>query len=313
MNFTKANDFFAAILDSMTQQIAVIEPDGAIAWVNKAWRFLAEENGGTPEKTWRNVNYLTVCESAARTGDADAALAQDGIDKVITGKLPVFYFEYPCHSPKEQRWFMMRILPLEWDGPKRFLVTHQNITERKLTEFRVEELAILDGLTGIANRRRFDEFLESEWRRARRYGHPVSLALIDIDYFKPYNDLYGHMAGDECLRRISDILKGFSRRPEDLVARYGGEEFAAVYGNMSADAANQLAESIRQKIEQQNIPHGCGTASGCVTASVGVATFYPDREQVMKPSDLITAADKALYRAKESGRNRVCVHEAVGS
>ncbi len=298
--------FFASILDSMSQQIAVIDNQGIIRWVNEAWRTFAEENGGSPDKTWRDVNYLDVCNTSGNEGDPDAELVKAGIDKIINRELPVFFFEYPCHCPQEKRWFMMRIRPLEWDGPSHFLVTHQNITERKLAELRVEELAILDGLTGIANRRRFDDFLDRELRRAWRNEHPVSLALIDIDFFKPFNDHYGHMAGDECLRRVGDALKTFSRRPGDLVARYGGEEFAVIFGDTHNAAAVDLAEKIRKCIQELAIPHGFATEAGCVTISAGVATVAPTNEREANPGLIIEAADKALYQAKENGRNRVC-------
>jgi len=196
MDVAKAADFYVSVLNSLSQQIAVIDGQGVIQWVNRSWETFSEENGGEPDKVWRGTNYLNVCGSAAEGGERDGGDALTGIETVIAGEQPTFYFEYPCHSPTEQRWFMMRIHPLDWNKPTYFVVTHENITERKLVEIRVEELAVLDGLTGIANRHRFDDFLEDEWRRAQRLGHPVSMALLDIDFFKIYNDIYGHMAGD---------------------------------------------------------------------------------------------------------------------
>jgi diguanylate cyclase (GGDEF)-like protein len=304
MNVAEAADFYVSVLDSLSQQIAVIDAQGVIQWVNRSWKTFSEENGGEPDKAWRGTNYLNVCGSAAESGERDGGDALTGIEKVIAGEQPTFYFEYPCHSPTEQRWFMMRIHPLDWNKPKYFVVTHENITERKLVEIRVEELAVLDGLTGIANRHRFDDFLEDEWRRARRLGHPVSLALCDIDFFKPYNDTYGHMAGDECLRRVGEALKPFSRRPGDLVARYGGEEFAVILGNTDEQTARKVAGDIRAAIQALNIPHEHATATGCVTTSVGVATLRPHAQPDASPHGLIEAADQALYKAKRSGRNR---------
>lgn len=305
MIIDNSQEFFASILDSMSQQIAVLDTGGTIRWVNLAWKEFALENGGPAEVDWATVNYLNVCRSSEGEGDPDALRVNEGITRVIRGDLPVFYHEYPCHSPTEQRWFMMRIRPLNWSGPPHLLVTHQNITERKLAEFRVEELAIIDGLTGIANRRRFDEFLDMEWRRARRHRYPVSLALIDLDYFKRFNDQYGHLAGDECLRRVGEALKSFSRRPEDLVARYGGEEFAVIFGNTPKEAAVTLAEEIRSAIAALDISHEFGCDIGCMTASVGVATFNPGYYRAAGYEELIAAADRALYAAKENGRNKV--------
>jgi diguanylate cyclase (GGDEF)-like protein len=299
-----AEDFLASVLDSLTQQIAVIDAHGLIQWVNRSWKAFSEENGGAPDRTWRDTNYLHVCDNAAACGDRDGGDALAGIRTVIEGEAPIFYFEYACHSPTEQRWFMMRIRRLDREGPKRFVVTHENITERKLAELRVEELAVLDGLTGIANRRRFDAFLEDEWRRAQRLGLPLSLALFDIDFFKRYNDHYGHLAGDECLRLVGKALAHFARRPGDLVARYGGEEFAAIFGNTDRAAACEHAESIRAAIQALNIRHEYATQAGCVTISVGVATLHPDPD--MSAAKLIEIADQALYAAKEGGRNRIC-------
>ncbi len=255
MSVAEATDFYVSVLDSLSQQIAVIDAQGSIQWVNRSWKTFSGENGGEPDKSWRGINYLNVCGSAGESGEWGGGDALTGIRQVIEGEHPTFYMEYPCHSPTEQRWFMMRIHPLDGNKPEYFVVTHENITERKLVEIRVEELAVLDGLTGIANRHRFDDFLEDEWRRARRLGQPVSLALCDIDFFKAYNDTYGHMAGDKCLRRVSDALKPFSRRPGDLVARYGGEEFALILGNTDEQAACTLAEELRAGVQELNIAH----------------------------------------------------------
>jgi len=304
MNVAEAADFYVSVLDSLSQQIAVIDAPGVIQWVNRSWKTFSAENGGEPDKVWRGTNYLNVCGSAAEGGERDGGDALTGIETVIAGEQPTFYFEYPCHSPTEQRWFMMRIHPLDWSKQKYFVVTHENITERKLVEIRVEELAVLDGLTGIANRHRFDDFLEDEWRRARRLGHPMSMALLDIDFFKLYNDIYGHMAGDECLRRVGEALKLFSRRPGDLAARYGGEEFAMILGNTDQQTACKLGEDIRTAVQALNISHERATPAGCVTVSVGVATLRPQAHPDAPPHDLIEAADRALYAAKRSGRNR---------
>ena len=164
-------------------------------------------------------------------------------------------------------------------------------------------LALVDGLTGIANRRRFDAELEREWRRASRSRMPLSLVLLDVDCFKLFNDLYGHPAGDECLRRVAAELAGVSTRAADLVARYGGEELAMVLPDVDADAATRLAESARARIEALAIPHGASTAAPVVTVSAGAATRHPGRGS--SAATLIAAADGALYLAKRQGRNRV--------
>ena len=139
---------------------------------------------------------------------------------------------------------MMRVRPLDWKGSRQFVVSHQNITEGKLIEEQIHELSVLDALTEISNRRYFNYFLDEEWRRAQRFQHPVSLILFDIDCFKPFNDNYGHMAGDECLKKISAALNEFARRPGDLAARYGGEEFAIILGNTDAEGATKIAKEV---------------------------------------------------------------------
>ncbi|WP_078460540.1 sensor domain-containing diguanylate cyclase [Solemya velum gill symbiont] len=283
MHVTNDETFYISVLNSLTQQIAVIVEQGLVQWVNHSWKAFSEENRGQPDKTWRNTNYIRVCSDSVENGDQDAVDALAGIEAVIRGEEPIFYFEYPCHSPDEQRWFMMHIRPLDQNVLKHFVITHQNIAERKLAEQRVEEMAVLDGLTGIANRRHFDDFLKTEWRRALRLGHPVSIALLDIDHFKPYNDNYGHVAGDECLRRVGKTLKHFSRRPGDLVARYGGEEFAIILGDTGKEVACQLAEEIRAAILALDIHHEYATRAKCVTVSIGVATLRPDAQSDMVP------------------------------
>lgn len=308
MRTSKSADFFVSVLNSLTEQIAVIDAKGLIQWVNHSWEHFSATNDGRPGNTLQGSNYLRVCRAAQAGGDQSSEEVLAGIEAVIRGEQPTFYFEYPCHSPTEQRWFMMRICAQDGDGAKHFVVSHQNITERKLTELRHEELATLDGLTGIPNRRSFDDFLDDEWRRAHRLGLSVSLALFDIDFFKPYNDNYGHIAGDECLRRASTALVAFARRPGDLVARYGGEEFAFILGNSEHAAACELADQMRTAIQALDIPHEYATQAGCVTMSGGVATLRPNAQTLASPSILVKAADLGLYEAKEGGRNRICAY-----
>jgi diguanylate cyclase (GGDEF)-like protein len=158
-----------------------------------------------------------------------------------------------------------------------------------------------DKLTGLANRRYFDEVLEVEWRRARRNATPITLILIDIDHFKPYNDFYGHLAGDECLQTIATTLSDVVSRPADLVARYGGEEFVIILPN-SDSSAIAVAERCRAEVEELHIPHKLSPQGQSVTVSVGMSTHIPPIRS--KPKDIIVAADRALYKAKEGGRNR---------
>lgn len=179
---------------------------------------------------------------------------------------------------------------------------HVEQLERKVAE-RTEELrrmSMKDGLTGIANRRSFDERLAGEWRRAQRTGKPLSLMMIDIDHFKLYNDHYGHIEGDRCIRSVAQTLERVINRSTDLVARYGGEEFAAILPDTDSDAAAWLAQACIQAITDLSIAHAKSSASDCVSISIGVHTAAANGESEV----LLSQADQALYEAKRSGRNR---------
>ncbi len=169
---------------------------------------------------------------------------------------------------------------------------------------KLERLSREDGLTGIANRRHFEEALESEWRRASRTRTPLSVVMIDIDDFKPFNDTLGHQRGDECLRRVAASLAGVLHRAGDLVARYGGDEFVAILPVMDRAGALEMADVLRHRVEDLGIPSQGARGSSVLTVSVGVSTHFPDEEGSAEA--LLAAADKALYLAKERGRNRVC-------
>ncbi|MGL5064521.1 MAG: diguanylate cyclase [Microcoleus sp.] len=170
---------------------------------------------------------------------------------------------------------------------------------------RLQQLATTDGLTGIANRRQFDRILMLEWRRLAREKLPLSLIMFDIDFFKPYNDFYGHLAGDDCLRQVARAIASGVKRPADLAARYGGEEFAAILPNTDAGGAIAVAKTICDRLLNLKLPHARSPIAPCVTISVGIATFVPQPQE--SPHDLICSADSALARAKAEGKNRICL------
>jgi diguanylate cyclase (GGDEF)-like protein/PAS domain S-box-containing protein len=185
-----------------------------------------------------------------------------------------------------------------------------DITARKQAEAALERMneelariARIDGLTGLANRRHFDEVLHREWARARREKQCLSLLMTDVDFFKKYNDTYGHQPGDVCLSSVAQAIRRCVKRPGDLAARYGGEEFAVIMPNTSPEGALHVAELVRAEVEVLALPHAASGVADHVTISVGVAGLVPE-DDASQPEELIRRADEALYGAKKSGRNR---------
>jgi diguanylate cyclase (GGDEF)-like protein len=220
-----------------------------------------------------------------------------------------------CDMPQvgTRRYLAADASPIRDDGGALVAVvqTLRDLTEEKLAQATLERLATRDGLTGLANRRCFDETLHAEWARAQRQGQPLSLLMVDVDNFKAYNDANGHLGGDECLKRIANAVSS-EMRANDLVARYGGEEFAVILPNQSLKGAAIVAERIRSRVERLTMPAGVGKAgiegAGHVTVSIGAATAIaaPDTSA----QQLVAIADAALYRAKHMGRNRISLPTA---
>ncbi|OWY69155.1 diguanylate cyclase response regulator [cyanobacterium TDX16] len=183
-------------------------------------------------------------------------------------------------------------------------VTEQAIALQKANQ-ELQSLIYIDSLTQIANRRQFDTCIEREWRRLAREQAPLALILCDVDYFKKYNDCYGHIAGDICLQNIAKALMRAVTRPADLVARYGGEEFGIILPNTNTEGAIRVAERIQAEIEQLQILHSQSEVSAYVTVSLGISSQIPHREMSTEKS--IAAADRALYCAKQQGRNTYCI------
>ncbi|MBI3446342.1 MAG: diguanylate cyclase [Magnetospirillum sp.] len=181
--------------------------------------------------------------------------------------------------------------------------TLRDQTEQKLAQMALQSLAVRDGLTGLANRRSFDEKLEAEWLHNQREGTPMAVLLVDVDHFKLYNDTYGHQKGDACLKSVAAALGEQVCRPSDLAARYGGEEFAVIMPNTDLGGALHVAERIIEAVRALNVPHGASLTAETVTASIGAAAFIPTED--CSSADLVAAADAALYRAKHAGRNQV--------
>ena len=180
------------------------------------------------------------------------------------------------------------------------MISHHNITSRKLAEERAERLAMYDSLTGLANRRYFNQFLNREFQRSIRNRSAISLVEVDVDHFKEYNDELGHPAGDQCLVNVGQALLALSHRPSDLAARLGGDEFALILGDTNAVGSQKIAEAVLKTITDLGMVFG---ESRLISVSVGVASMIPYERQ--NEDYLLQEADKALYRAKAAGRNRV--------
>jgi diguanylate cyclase (GGDEF)-like protein/PAS domain S-box-containing protein len=288
------------VLNSLEEQVAVIDEAGTIVDVNAAWIQFGLENGFSKEASCIGRNYLGVLSAAPPDADNVVGEAEQGIAEVIRGDRESFYFEYPCHSPDEKRWFMMRVTALKNSARRHFVISHQNITSRKLAEERAERLAMYDPLTGLGNRRHFNQFLRREYQRGMRNRSAISLVLLDVDNFKKYNDDLGHPAGDRCLNLVGRVLREMSQRPSDLAARLGGDEFALILGDTDAAGAREVAEALRKAIADLDLIFD---GARLLTVSVGVASTHPNEER--HEELLLKEADRALYRAKSAGRNRV--------
>lgn len=308
-------EFLLKTLNSLRAHIAVLGADGTILAVNASWNAFASNNGLAQHFCGPGVNYLRSCDQATGECSEEAPIVAQGIRDVAAQRREHFYLEYPCHSPNERRWFSVRITRFEFDATLCIVVTHDDITQRKLAELQLQEAcgllelqAATDGLTGVANRRIFDRTLDQEWKRHARGQAPLAIAMLDIDCFKQFNDEYGHLAGDDCLRAVAAAIQSNVRRPGDFVARYGGEEFAVILTNTDACGADALLSEVLGSVRKLAIPHSSSKVKGgVVTLSVGYAAMIPCQHE--SPFELLHRADQALYQAKAQGRNQLRTFE----
>ncbi|MFZ3130959.1 MAG: PAS domain S-box protein, partial [Desulfosporosinus sp.] len=248
------------------------------------------------------VKQLSIGEISHGEPPYDNEHAKKYIKKAVQVKPQIFEWLAKNNNGKPF-WVEVTFKRIFLNDCYRLLSVVHDITVRKKLEKELQRLSFLDGLTGIANRRYFDKNLEKELKRAVRSGSPLTLIMCDIDYFKLYNDTYGHLAGDKCLIKVAHTLQGTLKRPTDIVARYGGEEFAVILPSTGTDGAARVAEKLRARIESLGIDHCGSLISKHLTISLGVATIYPEPNS--SSMALINAADRALYQAKENGRNQV--------
>lgn len=299
--------FFELIVNTLTEHIVVIDNLGDIKFVNQSWIEFATNNEYDVDiKSWYTQNYLDVCKNSKKEGNEYAKKAYDGIKKVISKKKDIFYFEYPCHSVSEKRWFMMRVIPFIFENKEFYVISHQNITERVLAELKVEKLSMIDPLTSISNRRHFNNIFDLEYKRCQRENKYLCVAMIDIDYFKLLNDRYGHQEGDNCLKKVAAVLKNNTKRASDFSARYGGEEFILIVSNSSSEDFLKLLKKIKNDIAKLKIENIDSPIDKYLTVSIGATAQIPNKTN--SKESIIKKADDNLYKIKESGRDKIFIN-----
>ncbi|UVO35390.1 diguanylate cyclase [Bradyrhizobium arachidis] len=262
---------------------------------------------------WR-PNQLIGTDALAGINPEDRPQVQAIVDAMKRGEMDEARITYRNgHRQKTEVWLesTMRVTRKDNGNVDGVVAISRDITEQKKLETRLETLAIEDSLTGLANRRRFDERLREEWARAYRDRSSLGLLMIDVDHFKAYNDEYGHPAGDACLRVVARTIAAEVQRVGDLAARYGGEEFAMLLPNTDAAGCARVGERIRSAVHDAGLVHATNPAGPCVTVSVGGAACRPAAERTAGAGSLVEAADRALYAGKTAGRDRLMMSGEV--
>jgi diguanylate cyclase (GGDEF)-like protein len=290
------NRVLTTITNGIQDSIMLLAPDTRILWANKA----AQAGRGKVLVGSHCHDFVNNTDSTCASSDSLCPLAaaltsgrqESGTHIHYDLEGTPWYAEvtvYPVLNDEGQITQLVRI--------------SKDITQRKQMEELLLQETLTDEMTGIPNRRAFERHFSTEWRRGIREKSRLTLAMIDIDFFKNYNDLYGHQQGDDCLRQVAQSIRGAMRRPGDLASRYGGEEFVVLLPGTDAENAKTVTDAIRANLEERTIPHLDSKASAYVTVSIGVADTIPTLDR--NPLTLLQSADKALYAAKRLGRNRV--------
>ena len=292
------------VLAGVSDGIAMFDRFGVLVYCNDQYRDMFSLTS-TLRQPGQHIN--AILHGVVQTGEqkgVPAGLEAEWIEEVAATLDHTGAQEIELH---DGRWLHLRTRPTQ-DGSSLVVVSDVTTTKQaeaallRMTE-QLKQLATTDGLTGLVNRRAFDEALTAEVARARRAKQPLALLMVDVDTFKAYNDHYGHPAGDDVLRRVAGCLKGAIRRPGDLAARYGGEEFVVILPNTDEDAAFYVADAFRESLHVLQLPHS-GSERGMVTASVGIGALTAD-DVGLDGAGLVARADEALYAAKDAGRDRV--------
>lgn len=296
-------DVSAGLADSCKELLADCEISAVLSvpiWQSGDWETANKRLEATVFETEKNQDAAETYISGPTVGKPQTPDAIAENRNSLWGMLTA----YNCSGVRE--WQQWEIDFLQHLANQVAIAIEQSQLYRQLAiaNQKLQELATTDGLTGIANRRQFDRVLMLEWRRLAREALPLSLIMFDIDFFKPYNDFYGHLRGDDCLRQVAGAIASSVKRAGDVAARYGGEEFAVILPNTSAEGANFVARKICDGIASLKLPHARSSIGPYVTLSCGIATAIPSGEE--SPDTLIHSADSALYQAKNEGKNRIC-------
>jgi diguanylate cyclase (GGDEF)-like protein/PAS domain S-box-containing protein len=296
---------FRLLAEESADMVMRVSVDEAIRYVSPS---CARIVGWTAEQ-------LTGTPALAGVNSEDLPRVRQIVEAIKSGEVQDAKMLYRTrHRTKGEIWLettMHATRSPETDSIDGVVAISRDMTEHKDLEQKLAALARQDGLTGLANRRHFDEILQAEWLRAKRDGTPLSLLLIDVDHFKRFNDHYGHQAGDACLGSIARLIAGRTERSADLAARYGGEEFVLLLPNTDAAGCEQVGEQIRQALHDLALPHVLNPPSRQVTVSLGGATGWPNSDGSAGHASLIGAADRALYAAKQNGRDRLIMSGQV--
>ena len=284
-------------LDWASMQFTYIGPqiEALLGWEPSSWKSVEDwaARMHKDEREWV-VDY---CVSQSKSGidhEADyRALTKDG---------NYVWIRDVVHVVRKENGEVESLIGFMFD------ISERKKTEQELIKLQkeLEELSFKDGLTGVANRRMFDSVIETEWLKARQNKQPLSLIIIDIDFFKEYNDFYGHLQGDDCLKQVAETLNNVKARSRDFFGRFGGEEFIMLLPEADENAAWSIAERCRQALFKKQIPHEQSKVSQLLTISLGVSTMIPSQDD--EHNELISRADKQLYQAKQKGRN--CIQSA---
>ena len=292
------------VLDSMPQQVAMLDNSGVIVKVNAAWERFARQNGAwSLDRTGVGTSYFGVCDAKRLPPRSEGHEARIGLERLLAGEIDRFVLEYPCHSPAEQRWFLMHAVRI--DGTGGAVVSHVDVTDRKLAELNLRELAMVDPLTGVLNRRGLSEILAAEANRARRSASPLTAIVIDCDDFREINDQHGHAVGDEALallaRRLTEVL-----RPSDRLARVGGDEFVVLLPDTRMVEAAVVGDRLRLAAAREEAANGDTPLR--LTVSMAVANVDLDNARI---DEILRSARTSLNESRHRGKSRMTLATSV--